>query len=324
MSINAVQQLKSEDSFTWRPMRREDTPLVRRMPLTGSDASVAQKLEMLEHVLAENLETDTQIALTATGEIAAIGYVLVFPSSEDGVTGILEGTILPRYRRRGLGARLLSWQISRAIQKAQEFAEKESVVLRLSCEPEDVDCNHLFEKYGMSKLVTQCQMCFDLHRLVPLKDLPADVVVTSYVSERDVEMRQVFNRSFAGHWIGELSMEKWQERFINTQKFRPELTKLAIMDDRVIGFYLTEVFEEQPRHAWLEIIGVLPEHRGHGLGTALTVHALQLYQKAGFEACLLGVDDENITNAKQVYLKLGFVQEKAVRHYAKKIELHAL
>lgn len=324
MSINAGQQSKSEDSFIRRPMYQEDIPVVRRLLATSSDASAGQKLEMLEHVSAENLEADTQLVLTATGEIAAIGYVLVFPSSEDGVTGILEGTVLPEYRHRGLGAHLLSWQISRAIQKAQAFAGKESLVLRVSCEPEDEDCNHLFEKHGISRLVTQCQMRFDLHRPVPLRDLPADVMVTSYASERDDEMRQVFNRAFAGHWIGELTPEKWRERFIDTQKFRPEFTKLAIMNDRVIGFYLTEVFEEQPGHAWLEIVGVLPEHRGHGLGTALTAHALQIYQKAGFEACLLGVDDENITNAKQVYLKMGFVQEKALRHFAKKIELHAL
>lgn len=324
MSIDTGQQSKNEDSFIRRPMRQKDIPLVRRLLATSSDASAGQRLEMLEHVSAENLEADTKLVLTGTGEIAAVGFLLVFPSSEDGITGILEGTVLPEYRHRGLGTHLLSWQISRTIQKAQAFAGNESLVLRVSCEPEDEERNLLYEKHGISRLVTQCQMRFDLHQLIPLRDLPADVVIASYVSERDDEMRQVFNRAFAGHWIGEFTQEKWRERFINTQKFRPEFTKLAIMNDRVIGFYLTEVFEDQPRHAWLEIIGVAPEHRGHGLGTALTAHALQIYQKAGFEACLLGVDDENITNAKQVYLKMGFVQEKALRHFAKKIELHAL
>ena len=127
------------------------------------------------------------------------------------------------------------------------------------------------------------------------------------------------NQAFTGHWIGELFPDEWQERFITTLQFRPELAKLAMHNNRVIGLYLSEAFEDQSGCVWLEIVGVLPKWRGKGLGKALTAKALTSIKQAGFAFCRLGVDDENITNAKRVYVNLGFTQEKATRYFARQM-----
>lgn len=306
--------MKNNHNFIWRAIQSKDIPFVRTL-------LSEQKMAFFEHASIENLETDTQIAITPTGKIVAIGFILVFQSDEDGVTGLAEGTVHPSYRRQGLGNHLFSWQIAHITQKAKQFAVKESYTLRTNCTPENAGANRLFEEHGMVRLVTQCQMRFNLSSNLPSKKLPDDVTITTYTPEKDEEMWQVFEQAFAGHWIGKLSLNQWRDRFISTQKFRPKLTNLAMVNNRIVGFYLTEVFEKQPTQAWLEIIGVLPELRGKGLGTGLTAHALHAFQKAGFESCLLDVDNENITKAKQMYIKLGFIEDKSTRHFSKILEL---
>jgi len=231
--------------------------------------------------------------------------------------GWLEGVVHPDHLRRGLGSHLLSWQTERAAQKAEEMGGDKALILRVGCAGENLGANRLFEKHGFAVVVTQCQMLFDLASPLPSANFPEGVSLVAYSSERDDDMRRAFNQAFAGHWIGELSPEEWQERFIATPQFKPEFSKLALTDDRVIGFYLSEIFVNQPDCAWLEIVGVLPEQRGKGLGTALTADALNVYKQAGFKVCRLGVDDENITDAKRVYINLGFTQEKAARHFTK-------
>ena len=269
---------------------------------------------------AKNLSTDTQIALTPSGKVAAAGFIYLFQSPEKSMTGLLEGAVGFAHRRQGLGRHLLSWQVERARQKSQQIAHNVPLTLRGNCTADNTGCIHLFEDHGFVGLVTQCQMRFDLSNPIPSRSLPAGVTLEPYLHERNEQVRQVFNRAFIGHWIGELSPEKWKDRFISTPQFRPELTTLAAVDNQLVGFYLSEVFDDNPNTAWLEIVGVLPEWRGKGLGTALTTHAINTYKKAGFESCCLSVDEENITKAKQIYVNIGFVQEKATRYFVKKVE----
>jgi mycothiol synthase len=309
--------MKIDNGYSWRPMTPQDIPLVYETFRAGNPQVNEENLERLSQFPPEKLTSDTLVAIAPDGGIAGAGITVVFPSDENYLIGLLEGVVRPDHLQRGLGTHLLTWQIERAAQKAGEMGNDKTLILRAGCAAENFGANRLFEKHGFTIIVTQCQMLFDLARPLPPAIFPEGVSLVPYSSERDDEMRRAFNQAFAGHWIGDLSPEEWQERFIATPRFKPEFTKLALTDDRVVGFYLTEVTEEQPDCAWLEIVGVLPKQRGKGLGTALTVDALSMYKQAGFAFCRLGVDDENITNAKQLYINLGFVQERAARYFAK-------
>lgn len=312
--------MEDRNSYNWRPMRSEDVQVACVVLRENSTQITDEELEMLNDMSAENLLADTQIALTPSGKVAAAGFIYLFQSNEKSMTGLLEGAVDFTHRRQGLGRHLLSWQVERARQKSRQSAGNVPLTLRGSCTADNTQCIHLFENQGFVGLVTQYQMRFDLSQPIPTRSLPAGVTLTPYLFERDDEIRQVFNRAFIGHWIGELSSEKWKDRFIATPQFRPELTTLAAVDDQFVGFYLSEVFEDNPKQAWLEIVGVLPEWRSKGLGSALTTHALHTYKKAGFESCWLGVDEENITHAKQIYLSLGFITEKGTRYFVKTVE----
>ena len=311
--------MKNERDYSWRSMTSQDIPLAYKTFRAGNPQINEENLERLSQFLPERLASDTLIAIAPDGVIAAAGIAVVFPSDENSLMGWLEGVVHPGHLRLGLGDHLLSWQMERASQKAREIGNDKMLTLRAGCAAENMGANRLFEKHEFAVVATQRQVCFDLARPIPAANFPDGVSLAPYSSERDDEMRRAFNQAFAGHWIGELSPEEWQERFIVTPQFKPEFAKLALVDNRVVGFYLSEVFDDQPGCVWLEIVGVLPERRGKGLGTALTADALNMYKQAGFKFCRLGVDDENITNAKRVYINLGFTQEKAVRYFARKM-----
>ena len=307
------------NNYFWRAMTSQDFPLVYETFRAGNPQVDEENLEKMNQFPPERLASDTLVAIAPDGGIAAAGITVVLPSAENSLMGWLEGVVHPDHLRRGLGSHILSWQTERAAQKAEEMGGDKALILRVGCAAENLGANRLFEKHEFAVVITQCQMLFDLASPLPSANFPDGVSLVAYSSERDDEMRRAFNQAFAGHWIGELSPEEWQERFITTPQFKPEFAKLALIDDRVIGFYLSEVFDNQPGYAWMEIVGVLPEQRGRGLGTALTADALHTYKQAGFKFCRLGVDDENITNAKRVYLNLGFTQEKATRYFARKL-----
>lgn len=309
--------MKTNNNHSWRAILPQEIPLVCEIFRAGSPQVSDENLEKFSQFAPERLATDTLAAVAPDGGIAAAGIVVVFPSDENSLMGWLEGVVHPDHLRQGFGNHLLSWQVKRASQKGREMGSDKTLTLRAGCAAENVGANRLFEKHRFTALVTQCQLCFDLARPLPPANFADGVSLAPYSSERDDEMRRAFNQAFIGHWLGELSPEDWQERFIATPQFRPEFAKLALVDGRVIGFYLSEVFDNQPGCAWLEIVGVLPEQRGKGLGTALTADALKMYQQDGYKFCRLGVDDENITNAKRVYINLGFTQEKAVRYFAR-------
>jgi mycothiol synthase len=68
---------------------------------------------------------------------------------------------------------------------------------------------------------------------------------------------------------------------------------------------LTELLEEG---AWdLSYIGVVPEHRRHGVGRAATCHGLRIAHAAGAAQMVIAVDVRN-DPARRLYASLGFVE----------------
>jgi mycothiol synthase len=54
------------------------------------------------------------------------------------------------------------------------------------------------------------------------------------------------------------------------------------------------------------VIGVLKAHRRKKIGTELMLHGLERLKAKGMTKAILGVEDDNLTQAKRLYEKLGF------------------
>ena len=61
----------------------------------------------------------------------------------------------------------------------------------------------------------------------------------------------------------------------------------------------------------IQNLGITPEHRNNGLGTALLGHALQGFRRTGLQRVYLEVTAEN-AGAIRLYRRLGFVTVKTV------------
>lgn len=81
---------------------------------------------------------------------------------------------------------------------------------------------------------------------------------------------------------------------------------VAVVDGKVAGFYTAVAFVEQ-KTLWLDLIGVNPDARTHGVGRALIAHLEAQGRAHGFSRVELSVLRNN-TGAIAFYTKLGYAQ----------------
>jgi ribosomal protein S18 acetylase RimI-like enzyme len=70
---------------------------------------------------------------------------------------------------------------------------------------------------------------------------------------------------------------------------------------------------------WILGIGVLKPHRRRGIGTRLILHGMNFLKAEGMTTAMLGVDDSNVTKAKQLCEKVGFREVWKQSFYEKSI-----
>jgi len=56
---------------------------------------------------------------------------------------------------------------------------------------------------------------------------------------------------------------------------------------------------------WVDWLGVLPSHRGRGIGHALLRRSFAEFAERGMRRVMLNVDAENVTGATAVYERAG-------------------
>ena len=101
----------------------------------------------------------------------------------------------------------------------------------------------------------------------------------------------------------------------NIHKGRPQF--VALVDDRVVGWCdILPLDRPVKSHGGVLGLGILPEHRGRGIGTALIEAALVAAKASGLTRVELVVREGN-GRAIALYERLGFAREgvkrKAVR-----------
>ena len=64
---------------------------------------------------------------------------------------------------------------------------------------------------------------------------------------------------------------------------------------------------------------MLKPHRKTGIGTRLILHGMNFLKDNGMTTAMLGVDDWNVTKAKQLYENVGFKVFWRVSSYEKKL-----
>jgi len=218
------------------------------------------------------------------------------------------GQVHPAYRRRGFGTFLLRWSIAEASRLLATCPSDRAHVLQLTTEMLTEEAARLFERHGFTQQFAEDVMRRDLDATQragdfdPLPDilLPSGIRFAMWAPALADQFFAVYQAAFPecpGYpaW----SQEKWMA-WLETEDdtFRPELSLLATHDDLPAGFIVCA-------DEWIVQMGVRPEWRGRGIGSALIIEVLQRFRAAGGDHVLLDVNVNN-PRATRVYTRLGF------------------
>ena len=312
------------EDYTWKPLASDKIAAVQDLfaanaAATGREKPPPEKTHGMLSMLGDRAATNSLVASTKENMVAALGLLLPRPGSTQHQAH-LDLTLHTEHITLTLGGAIVEWLEKQAIEQLRHPPEDETpIILRAACPDDNPLLCKIFTDHGYQVFVTQIRMRRDLAKPIPFIPLPEDVLLIPYSSDYDDAIRLAFNAAFERHWIGELDPAEWKERFTGTEKFAAEFSKIALADDTVVGFYLSERQPQAQSEAWLEALGVIPAWQGHRLGASLTVDAMHTYKDAGYTHVGLDVDLENISNAMQLYEKLGFQKVKGTINFIKQV-----
>ena len=232
------------------------------------------------------------------------------------------GVVHPRWRRRGVGRRLLE----RSYRRAEEYLPDLKVRrINFQCNSRDVEQGRiaLYESLDMVQVRYFVNLARPLNGNLPPVEVPAGFRLRTFDPQRDAEsVWQVDNSAFRDHWgysEGDLGdFLHW----IELPHIRPDLWFLAEDETTgdLVGLGLNVIdpdwiAQTGRQEGYVNTLAVLREVRKRGLGTALLVQSLHALHNAGMEAAHLHADADNLTGAMRLYERVGFRVRKTSMAY---------
>lgn len=263
-------------------------------------------------------ETDLRVAVDASGTVLAFG------GSWPHLTGVgarcfLWAEVDPE--AHDLQDGLIAWVLARGKEQLTDRSDGSRGMIRFPMEAGRTRARSAIEAAGFCDFRSFASMERSVVDPPTAPPLPAGVRVTQWLPEFDASTCDAYNEAFADHW-GSLprTQDMWQDVVTGSSQFRPDLSYLAVADDRVVAFCICEVDEDHNEsfgvpEVYIELVGTVRDSRGHGLASHLIVRAIEAAAAAGLEVATLGVDEMSHTNATAVYRRLGFTVRSRTADY---------
>lgn len=181
-------------------------------------------------------------------------------------------------------------------------------VIRTVVAEGDARLRALVEARGYARIRSSYRMTIDLADQPLDPCWPAGASVRTAAGSRDdVLLHDLLERAFADHWgFASTPFSEWRHWLYEMGTADPSLWFVAELDATPVGAAVCRPTEAgDPGLGWVAQLGVLPEARGRGLGTALLVHALATLRDLGRPRAGLGVDAESTTGAVRLYERVG-------------------
>jgi len=114
------------------------------------------------------------------------------------------------------------------------------------------------------------------------------------------------------------SLADWSEQDLHQPGFRPDLSRLALDGNQVVGCVLAG--EETPGRIRMNEIGTRRAWRRHGLASSLLTEVMTASAADGQRRATLGVDSDSPTGAVSIYSRAGFEVVSAWTSYRRPLE----
>ncbi len=261
------------------------------------------------HVLAED-----------PGTGALLGYAHL-DLSDQAEGPAAEVAVSPAARHRGVGGMLIA--------EVVELADQQPGRLRLWAHGTSAATGALAAAHGLHQVRRLLQLRRSLYAPIETLHLPRGITLRTFDAEHDIPDWLALNAAAftelpdQGGWTAEDLTRRMAEPWFDQTGFL-----LAQESGRLVGFHWTKAHSHEHglgadhshshshpddaghRHVHdplgeVYVVGVDPEHRGRGLGRALTVAGLWHLRERGLPTAMLYVDADN-AGAIALYRSLGF------------------
>jgi mycothiol synthase len=257
-------------------------------------------------------ETDSRLVVTSDGELAAVGFVS--PPPEGGQRADMLGGVHPAYQARGLGRELLAWQYEQVRQLHADIASDAQWHVETGASVDDKAAIRLFERFGFGPSRYFFEMVASLNGQRHEVALPDGLVAVPYTPELAKPLYEAHMEAFSDHWgYQRRPFEKWVIGTVESEEFRPDLTRIAFDSDEIAGYVLA--YDNVEGREYIGQVGTRRPWRKRGLASALMSASLGAAVADGKSSASLGVDADSPTGAVGVYERLGFeVKHKFVSY----------
>ncbi len=235
------------------------------------------------------------------------------------------GSVLPQWRRLGLGGALHHWAEGRAREIAATHPNTGRRALRSFANDRETGATALLEQAGYRAVRYGFEMARSLAEPIPDLPLPAGVDVRVVAPDQYRQVYAAMNEAFRDHWGHSESTEEDYQRWINSPGFQPQLWQVGWAGNEVAGTVLNFIDGEYNEalkrlRGWTEDICVRRPWRKQGLAKALIVRSMRLLKEQGMTEVGLGVDADNPNGALQLYKSLGYRQTQCFLTYEKPLD----
>ncbi len=305
--------------LTYRPLLRTDAPAILDIQLAAELAEPAD-----EHVDLAEIEEDLQMPGLdlPNGSVAAmagdhmVGYGnLYVPPPGDRLTVHVSVGVRPEFRRSGTGRTLLGRLIGQAKALRDKKHPDHAGELKIWVQHGRGSMAGLASAFGFTVRRYFFDMGADLHTVPTVREIPG-VAIRQWTPADDESTRLAYNSAFADHWGSTPSdSQRWRKTFAESSFFRPEFSRLAVQDDRVVGFVLVDEFGSETaahgyRTGYIDRVGTVQSVRGRGVAAALLADTMGALAAAGVARAELAVDADSPTGAGRLYQRLGFTTQR--------------
>jgi mycothiol synthase len=226
--------------------------------------------------------------------------------------GFIRFGVIPEFRHGELERRL--------IETAQgELKARGMTAAQTGVESEEKDYIQLLEEMQFKPVRVFSMMEIDLAEV--RHDIGENAQIEIRPIDKSMEediklLNWLVNESFSEHFnFRPRTQEETRSNLLSHPYLKEQEIFFALLDGEGVGYVgvgIDEKYNLEKRMKAGDVfsIGVLKGHRGRGLATRLMLHGLEALQSKGMSKAMLGVDDDNTTDAMRVYERIGFKVKK--------------
>lgn len=224
---------------------------------------------------------------------------------DENLVGYMDATQRGEAGAMELDVRALDRQAAQALLAAAE-EHMRTGRLRAVSQGDDSVMPAVLEESGWKPIRSSYQMRIDLDGDMPEPRWPDGVAVRTLEPGEEERVYETNNAAFADHWdFAPQPYEHWRA-YVDRPNFDPSLWWLVEAGDELVAFSANTWHSSGDRRfGWIDTLGVRPQWRRRGLGTALLRQSFRDFRERGASLVGLGVDAENTTGAVRLYERVG-------------------